>query len=234
MTPREVREALGRELQLVTLERCTLARYGSAHDGGYLLCKNLIDDLGAVYSYGVGPNDDFDCALAARHNLPVHQDRLRPRPATGVQGRHDRLPQRVRRSEGEHHKFADVRHAGEPDQDERRQRQAADRENGRRRCRVGRTDGRTRRGAGPGRSVGYRAARRGRGTIPHRHQAAQGALPSGESELRQPHVLARCRPAARIGLQGAVGQQAAGQDRSRRPITCTAESAQRSRRPGGP
>lgn len=73
MTPREVREALGRELQLVTLERCTLARYGSAHDGGYLLCKNLIDDLGAVYSYGVGPNDDFDCALAARHNLPVHQ-----------------------------------------------------------------------------------------------------------------------------------------------------------------
>ena len=106
MTPREVREALGRELQLVALERCTLARFGSAHDGGYLMCKNLIDGLGAVYSYGVGPNDDWGCALASRHSVPVHQydclHHARPTCTVGTFVFHNECvgPKR------EHHRFA--------------------------------------------------------------------------------------------------------------------------------
>ena len=87
MTPLEVREALHRELQLVTLKNCTLARYGSAYDGGYLLCQNLIGDLGAGYSYGVGPNDEFGCDISTRYRVPVHQydcfDPARPACPTG-------------------------------------------------------------------------------------------------------------------------------------------------------
>jgi hypothetical protein len=73
MAPQEVRQTLYQELQIVTLGNCTLARYGSAYDGGYLLCSNLIEGLGAGYSYGVGPNDDFGCEIATRYDVPVHQ-----------------------------------------------------------------------------------------------------------------------------------------------------------------
>ena len=47
---RAVREALFDELKTVTLKNCTLKRYGSANDGGYLMCENLIDGSHAVYS----------------------------------------------------------------------------------------------------------------------------------------------------------------------------------------
>ena len=83
MTPREVREALRQELQLVTLENCTLARVGSAYDGGYLMCRNLIEDLGAV-SYGVGPNDDWGCQMSTAPTWPrtsTTASILRGRPA---------------------------------------------------------------------------------------------------------------------------------------------------------
>src|SRR4030095_5544234 len=38
----KLREAILAELQPVALENCTLKRFGSANDGGYLMCDNLI------------------------------------------------------------------------------------------------------------------------------------------------------------------------------------------------
>jgi hypothetical protein len=70
---RAVREALFTELQPVTLRNCTLARFGSAHDGGYLMCQNLISELGAAYSYGIGPNDDWGCAVSKQYKVTTHQ-----------------------------------------------------------------------------------------------------------------------------------------------------------------
>ena len=70
---RERREAIVAELQPVALENCTLKRFGSANDGGYLMCENLIEPLDAAYSYGVGPNDDWGCEVARRYNVPLHE-----------------------------------------------------------------------------------------------------------------------------------------------------------------
>src|SRR5438094_6053738 len=70
---RKLREAILAELQLVALKNCTLKRFGSANDGGYLMCENLIEPLDAAYSYGVGPNDDWGCEVSRRSRVPVHQ-----------------------------------------------------------------------------------------------------------------------------------------------------------------
>jgi len=69
----DVRQALLDELQPVVLSNCTLTRVGSAHDGGYLMCANLISGIQVAYSYGVGPNDDWACAVSRQHRVPVHQ-----------------------------------------------------------------------------------------------------------------------------------------------------------------
>jgi hypothetical protein len=70
---RELREAILAELQPVALKNCTLKRFGSANDGGYLMCENLIEPLDAGYSYGVGMNDDWGCEISRRYHVPVHQ-----------------------------------------------------------------------------------------------------------------------------------------------------------------
>ena len=70
---RELREAILAELQPVALKNCTLKRFGSANDGGYLMCENLIEPLAAAYSYGVGRNDDWGCEVSRRYHVPVHQ-----------------------------------------------------------------------------------------------------------------------------------------------------------------
>ncbi len=70
---RRLREAILAELQPVVLKNCTLKRFGSANDGGYLMCENLIEPLDAAYSYGVGSNDDWGCELSRRYHVPVHQ-----------------------------------------------------------------------------------------------------------------------------------------------------------------
>src|SRR6516162_5319522 len=69
---RKLREAILAELQPVTLKNCTFKRFGSANDGGYLMCENLIARLDAAYSYGVGPNDEWGCEVSRRYNVPVH------------------------------------------------------------------------------------------------------------------------------------------------------------------
>ena len=70
---RKLRQAILAELQPVTLKNCTFKRFGSATDGGYLMCENLIEPLDAGYSYGVGSNDDWGCEVSRRYHVPVHQ-----------------------------------------------------------------------------------------------------------------------------------------------------------------
>ena len=70
---RKLREAILAELQPVALKNCRLKRYGSANDGGYLMCENLIEPLDAGYSYGVGTNDDWGCEVSRRYHVPVHE-----------------------------------------------------------------------------------------------------------------------------------------------------------------
>ena len=70
---RKLREAILAELQPVALKNCTFKRFGSANDGGYLMCENLIQPLDAAYSYGVGSNDDWGCEVSRRYDVPVHQ-----------------------------------------------------------------------------------------------------------------------------------------------------------------
>ena len=70
---RKLHEAILAELQPVALKNCTLKRFGSANDGGYLMCENLIEPLDAAYSYGVGRNDDWGCEVSRRYHVPVHQ-----------------------------------------------------------------------------------------------------------------------------------------------------------------
>ena len=70
---RELRETILAELQPVALKNCTLKRFGSANDGGYLMCQNLIEPIDAAYSYGVGPNDDWGCDVSRRYHVPVYQ-----------------------------------------------------------------------------------------------------------------------------------------------------------------
>jgi hypothetical protein len=99
------RQALLDELHPVALQNCTLARYGSPNDGGYLMCQNLIENLGAAYSYGVGPNDDWGCDVSTRFKVPTHQydcfDPARPRCATGKFDFHNEcLAPRAERSSG--------------------------------------------------------------------------------------------------------------------------------------
>ena len=55
------------------LQNCTLERIGSAYDGGYLMCGNLLGGIQSAYSYGIGPADDWGCAISRRHGIPVHQ-----------------------------------------------------------------------------------------------------------------------------------------------------------------
>jgi len=68
-----VAEAILAELQPVALKNCTLHRFGSAHDGGYLMCENLVEPIDAAYSYGIGPNADWDCDVSRRYHVPVQQ-----------------------------------------------------------------------------------------------------------------------------------------------------------------
>ena len=70
---RKLRTAILAELQPVGLKNCRLKRFGSANDGGYLMCENLIEPLDAGYSYGVGTNDDWGCDVSRRYQVPVYQ-----------------------------------------------------------------------------------------------------------------------------------------------------------------
>ena len=90
---RELRESILAELQPVALKNCTFKRFGSANDGGYLMCENLIEPIDAAYSYGVGPNDDWGCDVSRRYHVPVYEydcfDPARPTCSGGTFVFHD-------------------------------------------------------------------------------------------------------------------------------------------------
>lgn len=68
-----LRAALFDELQPQRLANCDLARFGEPRDGGYLVCRNLLDDVRAAYSYGIGGYDGWGCDISTARSIPVHQ-----------------------------------------------------------------------------------------------------------------------------------------------------------------
>jgi hypothetical protein len=69
----ELRRHLFDELQPVRLANCELERFGEPHDGGYLMCGNLLDAVTAGYSYGISGYDGWGCDISRRAGVPVHQ-----------------------------------------------------------------------------------------------------------------------------------------------------------------
>jgi hypothetical protein len=55
------------------LNNCTFRRYGSANDGGYVMCENLMGDARAVYSYGIDGRDEWGCDVSGQLGLPVQE-----------------------------------------------------------------------------------------------------------------------------------------------------------------
>jgi hypothetical protein len=72
-TQREARLELFSDLRPSKLTNCTLKRYGDAHDGGYLLCENLLGAAQAVYSYGIDGRDKWGCDVSKQIRRPVHE-----------------------------------------------------------------------------------------------------------------------------------------------------------------
>ena len=67
------RDTLFSHMPLVKLSNCEFERVGDKHDGGYVICKNLVDRAEALYSYGISASDNWGCTLSARLKRPVHQ-----------------------------------------------------------------------------------------------------------------------------------------------------------------
>jgi hypothetical protein len=67
------REQLFAELQPVALSNCELQRFGEPHDGGYIMCGNLLKDVAAGYSYGISGYDGWGCEVSTRFDVVVHQ-----------------------------------------------------------------------------------------------------------------------------------------------------------------
>jgi len=61
------------EFRPVKLTNCTFERIGDAHDGGYVMCGNLLSRGKSAYSYGVANTDDWGCEISRRLDVPVHQ-----------------------------------------------------------------------------------------------------------------------------------------------------------------
>jgi hypothetical protein len=70
---RGIRQVLMEALTPVSLSNCEFTRIGSANDGGYVMCGNLLSAGQAAYSYGIGGHDGWGCDVSKRLRLPVHQ-----------------------------------------------------------------------------------------------------------------------------------------------------------------
>jgi hypothetical protein len=70
---RRTREALFSEIRPVALSNCTLKRFGSRYDGGYLMCENLLEGIQSAYSYGIDTEDNWGCEISRLLSVPVHQ-----------------------------------------------------------------------------------------------------------------------------------------------------------------
>jgi hypothetical protein len=69
----DVRLELFTALAPSKLTNCTLKRYGDSHDGGYLMCENLMDDAEVAYSYGIEGRDQWVCDLSCQLGTTIHQ-----------------------------------------------------------------------------------------------------------------------------------------------------------------
>src|SRR4029450_6863510 len=127
------------------------------------------------------------------------------------------------------HGLASLRHAGKPDQEERRYRSAPDHQDGHRGWGMGfatRGSGGT---AGVDSSDHDGDARLRRSEDCRSAAQAEAELPSCEPPLQQLVVYAEGRAAARMGVSGALGKQTHRRARSRRTLSRTDESSKRAR-----
>jgi len=67
------RRALFDMLRPVALANCELARFGEPHDGGYLMCANLLGGVQSGYSYGISGYDKWGCDISRKTDVTVHQ-----------------------------------------------------------------------------------------------------------------------------------------------------------------
>jgi len=68
-----IRQSLFAALQPVALANCQLERFGEVHDGGYLMCGNLLGQVQAGYSYGISGYDKWGCDISTRLGVRLHQ-----------------------------------------------------------------------------------------------------------------------------------------------------------------
>jgi hypothetical protein len=68
-----LRDALFEMIRPVAVTNCELERFGEPHDGGYLMCRNLLGDVEAGYSYGIAGYDKWGCDISTRLGVSVHQ-----------------------------------------------------------------------------------------------------------------------------------------------------------------
>ena len=68
-----LRTILFEEVRPVALANCTLKRYGSTYDGGYLMCENLLEGVRSAYSYGIASEDNWGCEVSRSLRVPIHQ-----------------------------------------------------------------------------------------------------------------------------------------------------------------
>jgi hypothetical protein len=68
-----IRQSLFDMLQPVALTNCNLQRFGEPHDGGYLMCANLLGDVQSGYSYGISGYDQWGCDVSTKLGVRVHQ-----------------------------------------------------------------------------------------------------------------------------------------------------------------
>jgi hypothetical protein len=68
-----IRRALFKEIQPIRLANCELKRFGEPHDGGYLMCDNLLGAVRAGYSYGISGYDGWGCDISRKLGIGVHQ-----------------------------------------------------------------------------------------------------------------------------------------------------------------
>src|SRR5262245_40480986 len=69
----EIRQALWQQIVPVALRNCALKRFGSANDGGYLMCENLLSGVQSAYSYGIDTEDNWGCEVSRRLGVAIHQ-----------------------------------------------------------------------------------------------------------------------------------------------------------------
>jgi hypothetical protein len=68
-----VRQSLLALLRPVKLTNCIIERFGEPHDGGYLMCANLLGSVQAAYSYGISGYDQWGCDASRKLEIPLHE-----------------------------------------------------------------------------------------------------------------------------------------------------------------